>query len=249
MRVGVIADIHGNVRALEAVLKDLKHQAPDAVVNLGDCVSGPLWPEETAALLRDLGWPTVRGNHDRVVAAGAVPLNNRTDSFTEAALSVQSLVWLGSLEPSIHFSDEIFLCHGTPRNDNAYLTEDVVAGGARHATEHIVFERLGGETSPMICCGHSHLPRLMRLHVSGQLILNPGSVGLQAYEDDTPVPHMMATCSPHARYALLDKQKGTWSVSQRAVEYDWGAAAKAADFNGRPDWAHALLKGYMRPDP
>jgi predicted phosphodiesterase len=249
VRVAVIADIHGNVMALEAVLKDLKHQAPDAVVNLGDCVSGPLWPEETAALLRDLDWPTVRGNHDRVVAAGAVPLDNRTDSFTEAALSAKSAAWLGSLKPSIRFSDEIFLCHGTPRNDNAYLTEDVAEGGARHAPEHSIVERLEGETSPIICCGHSHLPRLVRLHVSSQLILNPGSVGLQAYEDETPRPHQMATCSPHARYAVLDNLEGEWSVSQRAIEYDWNAAAKEADSNGRPDWAHALLKGYMQPDP
>lgn len=249
MRIAVIADIHGNVRALEAVLKDLKHQAPDAVVNLGDCVSGPLWPEETAALLRDLGGPTVRGNHDRVVAAGAVPLHNRTDSFTEAALSAQSMAWLGALEPTIRLSEEIFLCHGTPRNDNAYLTEDVVEGGARHTHEHRIVERLEGETSPVICCGHSHLPRLVRLHVSGQLILNPGSVGLQAYEDETPTPHQMATCSPHARYALLDNLEGTWSVSQRIIDYDWAAAAKEAERNGRSDWAHALLKGYMQPDP
>jgi predicted phosphodiesterase len=146
VRIAVVADIHGNVRALEAVLKDLKHQSPDAVVNLGDCVSGPLWPEETAALLRDLDWPTVRGNHDRVVAAGAVPSDNRTDSFTEAALSPRSAAWLGTLQPAIRFSDEVFLCHGTPRNDNTYLTEDVVDGGARVSAEHRIAGRLEGRS-------------------------------------------------------------------------------------------------------
>jgi predicted phosphodiesterase len=249
VRIAVVADIHGNVRALEAVLKDLKHRSPDAVVNLGDCVSGPLWPEDTAALLRDLDWPTVRGNHDRVVAAGAVPSDNRTDSFTEAALSPRSAAWLGTLQPAIRFSDEVFLCHGTPRNDNTYLTEDVVDGGARVSAEHRIAGRLEGEASPIICCGHSHLPRLVRLHVSGQLVLNPGSVGLQAYQDETPRPHMMATYSPHARYAVLDKQQDAWSVNQRAIEYDWDSAGKAAALNGRPDWAHALLKGCMQTKP
>ena len=53
------------VDALHAVLDDLKTQSPDLTVNLGDCLSGPLWPAETADLLIGLGWPTVRGNHDR----------------------------------------------------------------------------------------------------------------------------------------------------------------------------------------
>src|SRR5215471_15524104 len=67
MRIAVLADFHGNLAALEAVVEDLQNRRPDQVVNLGDCVSGPLWPSETAALLMALGWPTVRGNHDRWV--------------------------------------------------------------------------------------------------------------------------------------------------------------------------------------
>ncbi|MEC9404502.1 MAG: metallophosphoesterase family protein, partial [Pseudomonadota bacterium] len=67
MKIAVVSDIHGNVLALEAVLADLKLEAPDLIVNLGDCISGPLWPEETAAILREAAWPTVRGNHDRIV--------------------------------------------------------------------------------------------------------------------------------------------------------------------------------------
>ncbi len=65
MRIAVIADIHGNVRALRAVMDDIKALAPDTVVNLGDCVSGPLEAAETADLLISLAWTTVRGNHDR----------------------------------------------------------------------------------------------------------------------------------------------------------------------------------------
>jgi predicted phosphodiesterase len=67
MRLAILADIHGNVLALEAVLTDLEHRRVDEVVNLGDCVSGPLWPRETAQLLMRLDWRTVRGNHDRWV--------------------------------------------------------------------------------------------------------------------------------------------------------------------------------------
>ena len=65
MRLAVISDIHGNLRALEAVLADIKGRAVDATVNLGDLAAGPLWPRETVELLDTLGLPTVRGNHDR----------------------------------------------------------------------------------------------------------------------------------------------------------------------------------------
>src|SRR5260370_7708888 len=67
MHLAILADIHGNVLALEAVLADLEHRKVDNVVNLGDCVSGPLSPRETAHLLMRLDWPTIRGNHDRWV--------------------------------------------------------------------------------------------------------------------------------------------------------------------------------------
>src|ERR1700689_3035979 len=65
MRLAVISDIHANLAALEAVLDDIASKSPDAIINLGDCVSGPLWPKETMELLEARGVPSVRGNHDR----------------------------------------------------------------------------------------------------------------------------------------------------------------------------------------
>ena len=78
--------------------------------------------------------------------------------------------------------------------------------------------------------------------------MNPGSVGLQAYEDTTPWQHYVETGSPHARYAILERHKGTWKAEHRAVPYDWHSAAKTAAGNDRPDWAHAITTGYaLRP--
>ncbi len=51
MRIAVIADIHGNMPALEAVLADARRRNIDRTINLGDCVSGPLWPREVCDLL------------------------------------------------------------------------------------------------------------------------------------------------------------------------------------------------------
>src|ERR1043166_3300037 len=58
MRIAVVADIHGNVRALRAVMDDIKTVSPDTVVNLGDCVSGPLEAAETCDVLISLAWRT-----------------------------------------------------------------------------------------------------------------------------------------------------------------------------------------------
>jgi hypothetical protein len=70
MRLAVLSDIHGNLVALEAVLADLQDRAPDQVINLGDCVTSPLWLGETFARLEQLAIPTVRGNHDRWLLEG-----------------------------------------------------------------------------------------------------------------------------------------------------------------------------------
>jgi hypothetical protein len=51
MRIAVIADVHGNLPALEAVLADIESRDVDRTFNLGDCVSGPLWPREVCDLL------------------------------------------------------------------------------------------------------------------------------------------------------------------------------------------------------
>jgi predicted phosphodiesterase len=65
MRIAVLADIHGNLRALEAVQRDLRQQAPDLVVNLGDHLSGPLEAALTADALMSTSYVHIRGNHDR----------------------------------------------------------------------------------------------------------------------------------------------------------------------------------------
>jgi hypothetical protein len=62
MRIAVIADIHGNLPALEAVLADIQHRNVERTINLGDCVSGPLWPREVCDLLTTRDDLTIRGN-------------------------------------------------------------------------------------------------------------------------------------------------------------------------------------------
>jgi putative phosphoesterase len=244
MRIAVVADIHGNVRALRAVMDDLKQVAPDSVVNLGDCVSGPLEAAETADVLISLAWTTIRGNHDRWLLEKSEAEMGRSDQAAYAELKNHHKAWLSSLEESAEVEGLIF-CHGTPDSDTTYLTETVEPDGrVRVATRAEVTRRLAGVEAQIVLCGHSHIVRVAGLE-DGRLVVNPGSIGLPAYTDTEPV-HSMEMGAPHARYAVLDRKKAAdpWEVSFRVVAYDWDGAAASAAKKGREDWARWIRTGY-----
>ena len=103
--------------------------------------------------------------------------------------------------------------------------------------------RAGDADAALILCGHTHMPRSMRLD-DGRLVVNPGSVGLQAYDDDHGHPHVMENGTPHARYAIAEQgADGAWTAHFHAVAYDWEQAARLALDNGRPDWVRPLRTG------
>lgn len=248
MRFAVVSDIHGNLPALQAVLDDIAASGADAILNLGDIVSGPLWPCETADHLMPLALPTIRGNHERQVLR---PLDGMGASDRHAAerLTPPQRAWLASLPAALRWQQEVLCCHGTPSSDLQYFLETVGADfgergsrGVRAATHAEVLARAGSAEAAVIVCGHTHMPRICRLD-DGRLVVNPGSVGLPAYDDSHPHEHLMETGSPHARYAMLEKGRHGWSAQLRAVAYDWDIAARQAEAHGRGDWADALRTG------
>lgn len=254
LRIAVLTDIHGNLPALQAVLAHVQREGCDATVNLGDIASGPLWPRETIDFLRQFRWPTLAGNHERQVLTQPPERMGPSDAFAAGELGHPQRQWLGALPPTAWLDDEVFLCHGTPDSDLVYWLDSVTADfgqggsrGVRAATKQEAQQRLGtgpATRAALVLCGHTHRPRTMQLG-SGPLVVNPGSVGLQAYDDDHPHLHHMENGSPHARYALVERSPQGWHVEHRAVAYDWEQAAQRAEANGRPDWADALRTGRM----
>jgi len=244
MRLAILADIHGNVLALEAVLADLEHRRVDEVVNLGDCVSGPLWPRETAQLLMRLDWPTVRGNHDRWMTDWLPEQHYASDAFAFRELDAAQLAWLRALPPSLNLGNGIYACHGRPHDDNAYLLENVEAGHLVPARYMQVAERVRGIDSRFVLCAHSHVPGAAA--IADTMVVNPGSVGLPAYEDSTPPAHVSESGSPFARYAVLHIDDGKAHLEHIAISYDQRSAARRAEENQNPAWAHFLATGYAR---
>lgn len=239
MRFAVVSDIHGNLPALHAVVADAG--AVHGWLNLGDIVSGPLWPAETVDFLMERGWLTMAGNHERQLLTQPLERMGLSDRFAAEALSPAHKAWLAALPAELRPAPGLRCVHGTPGSDLAYLLETVTPGGLRPATQDEIAARLGDAGATLLLCGHSHLPRDMT--VAGLRIVNPGSVGLQAYDDVHPFAHQVEVGSPHARYAVIDLAASGWRVQLRQVAYDWEAAAARAEANGRGDWADALRTG------
>ncbi len=266
-RIAIVSDIHGNLPALEAVWAEIERAAPALVVNLGDIASGPLWPRETVQWLmaREAAepalWRTIAGNHERQALAADLARMGASDACAARALGAPERAWLAALPGTQWLADDVLLCHGTPASDLVYFMETVTPGfgvdghrGVRaasvaelsaRAAETPAADARSGLSASMIVCGHTHVPRAMAVP-GGPLVVNPGSVGLQAYDDVHPHPHFVENGSPDARWALVERdRRGAWHVQLRTTPYDWPAAAARAQDNGRGDWADALATGFV----
>lgn len=210
MRLAVLADIHANLPALEAVLADARPYDPDRFVVAGDLVGGPR-PMGTVRLLRALDSWMIRGNTDSAVVRFG---HGQGPSAWGAALQYALLRWgVGQLDQAtLHFlaslpeqrvislpgTDAIRLVHGSPRHpaESIYPNRDPT----------VIDEALGQISEPVLICGHTHEPWVRRR--GDRLALNPGSVG-------GPLNGHIG-----AQYALLTWRHDTWSVEQRAISYD-----------------------------
>jgi len=236
--LAVIADVHGNRLALEAVLADIAGQGVTDIINLGDVLYGAVDPAGTADLLMQMNIPTVCGNGDRMLVDGSAVLND-TWKYTLSQLTDKHLKWVRSFRKT--FSEgSILAFHASPVSDSSYLLWEVRRGSLVRREPSSIAETLSPFGASLVLCGHDHVQYTTDLG-GGAVLVNPGSVGLPAYQDDLPVEHSMVSGSPHARYSIV--RDGGASIEHRAVEYDWHAAAAIALANGRPDWARWLVTG------
>lgn len=244
-RFAAIADIHGNADALLAVLDDIGRQGIAGIVNLGDHLSGPLAVRETADILLAQEMIAIRGNHDRWLAGRNPSEMGPWERDAVGRLDDKHFAWLRALPPTQTIGD-VFLCHGTPASDITYWLEKVAPDGSvLQKTLDEVSREADGIAASLILCGHTHLPRRVDLP-DGPTIVNPGSVGCPAYDDDIPVFHLMQTGTPAASYAILEKTGKGWISSFRRVPYDTRRMVAMARDGGHDDWAQALATGWLR---
>ena len=207
MKVAVLADIHGNLPALEAVLADVAHNDPDLLMVCGDVASGPL-PVETLDVLRALPRARfVRGNADRSLVAAfdeeRLPtLPGPAADWCASRLSRQQRDFLASFSEPVSLPvaglGRVLFCHGSPRSDEEMMTAKTPDSRLR--------EFLADVEADVVVCGHTHMP--FDRHVDGVRVINPGSVGMPYGEAG-------------AFWALLGPD-----VEFRRTEYDRNSAAE-----------------------
>src|SRR5690349_18191156 len=114
----VISDIHGNSRALLAVLKDIRSRNIETIVNLGDHVFGALEAEATANIIRKNPMLCISGNTDREILE-SLDIRSEKENMerVKAELSTETIAWLKNLPQTITVDDLLFVCHGTPESD------------------------------------------------------------------------------------------------------------------------------------
>ena len=225
MRVAVIADVHGNLVALEAVLGNVAHAQVDRMVCLGDVAATGPQPRESVERLRSLDCPVVMGNADAWLLDP--PLVEATDEAARrieeidrwclAQLGEEDLAFIREFRPTIEIDlglgkDAGLLCfHGSPRSN----TEVIDAS----TPETALAEALAGARAAVLAGGHTHVP-LLRRH-AGMSILNPGSVG-------------MPEQPPWADYAIVDAASSRLAIELRRVRLDGAAVRQAALASGMP---------------
>lgn len=239
MRVLVVSDVHANLAALEAVLRDARTGgAIDAVWSLGDCVGYGPQPGDCMSRLNDEGTAFVAGNHERA-ATGAISVDDFNPDaraavlWTADCLTADEKASLDAMPETRIEAEHFSLVHGTlrwPIWEYLYSAE----AGAAH---------LGLQETPFGFCGHTHVPAIASLDAGApggcdfrgladgqsvsldpgtKVVINPGSVG-QPRDDD-----------PRASCAIYDSE--TQSVTLRRVEYDIGSTQRLMEEADLPRW-------------
>lgn len=232
MRLGLIADIHGNAFALERVLTELDRERCDAIYCLGDLVAPGPWPVEVVTVLRERAIPCVLGNTDEwVLAAPVTSMSDRAETndqltWANATLEDRDLAFLRDLPMRRDIevgSATLTLFHATPRS----TTEVISALTPSDDLESMLGATCGRHTA----CGHTHVP-LMR-NTGSTTIINPGSIGLGGVGPGTPdLPPSVPASG--ADFAVLDVRTGRLDVSFNHLDLDIDAMVSAASRTGMP---------------
>jgi putative phosphoesterase len=168
MRIGLIADIHGDIRALETTLGLLGSLAVDQIVCAGDLIGYGSEPDAVTALLRDQRIPCVRGNHDRWAIERRQVFGLR--GWRIADFRAETWDYLGSLPGSLRLKCDgriLDLHHGSPASDTEYVT-------AYKPMPPSVEQFWDENDAQVLILGHTHIPMIDR--GPRGTVVNPGSV-------------------------------------------------------------------------
>ena len=237
--LAVIADIHGNLPALEAVLADIDRQKPDHIVAAGDLALRGPFPKECVELIRARCHSVIIGNTDAYLAGNYLqksyqePQHWKTHllEWSRAELGEETLAWMRGLPFSLRFSpapsQDLFVCHANPRNLEDTLDPTLDDDAIRKYFVH--------PHPAAIAFGHLHFP--YRRRVDRTLLVDVASVGIPRDGDR------------RACWTLFSGTSRGWHAHFRRVRYSVYAVTQALttrDVPGAPIFAQKLREARYR---
>jgi predicted phosphodiesterase len=231
----LLADIHANAAALEAVLAELDANGIAEALVLGDLVGYGPEPEACVAAIRARGWPTLLGNHDYGVAHGDFnkgfsSLGRRVAEWTAERLGRDDLDWLAALPDTLE-GEGWMAVHGAPA-DQAKLLAYVY-----RMTYEANLDYLAGRG--VRCCFHGHT------HIQGVYFRNDRGDGFSEAPVQSIADYVHCLVCPgsvgqprgrngtQARYAVVDP--GTWLLELKQVDYEVERTVAAMASQGLPE--------------
>jgi len=234
MRVAVFADIHGNLAALEAVLQEIERLRPDRVFVLGDIVDGA--PDSLACWQRveALGYPMLRGNHERYVfdfgtpraapewsAPHFAPVRWAVNQCPQALRDRMAALPIALRDPGL---PGLLFVHASARSDHDSIFI--------HTPDTQIDPMFAGVHEPLVIRGHNHLPGTRAW--GDRRIVNLGAVGL-------PLDGHLS-----AQFALLELRQGDWKVRHIAVPYDVDATIRRFRESGYLEAGGPMARLFLR---
>ncbi|HQV69060.1 MAG TPA: metallophosphoesterase family protein [Thermoflexales bacterium] len=236
MKIAVLADIHSNYRALQAVADDIERWRPDMVVVAGDVINRGPMPVECLSFAREMereeGWLLLRGNHEDYVIEHAQPSPEKMDGVKG---EIFRLSWwtYEQLEKDVSVIEAWPFCieretpGGLARFTHASM-RGIRDGIYRQLPDDILCKQIGEPPPALFVVGHTHLP-LVR-PIGQTLVVNVGAVGLP-FDGDT-----------RAAYAQIVFADGAWKAEIKRLTYDFARAERDYHESGFLDEAGPLAE-------
>lgn len=162
-RLAILADTHGNLPALEAVMVDLAGQQVEQVIVAGDLINWGPFSAQVVARVREAGWATIRGNHELILLdygtprqpaiwadLAAFPVPHWLQRQLPPALKLAIVLWPDTLVIHPPDAPPLRIVHGSPRDHAEPIYPDI--------TEEVLAPLLAGLAEATIVAGHTHRP-------------------------------------------------------------------------------------------
>lgn len=249
IKIAVISDIHGNMQALEAVLKDIKAENCDKIFCLGDLAMAGPEPVKAIEKIKELqekgnftqgNFTLIQGNTDEMIGYYSPEIIAKVNQFPIMARALENDVqiipenlkeFLRNLPKQAEIEIEgvkILLVHGSPRKNDENISPELPI--------EKIEEMLEGINADLVLCGHTHIPCGYQTS-KRQTVVNDGSVG----RPFTP--------NPQACYAVVTFNSGDFDIKHKFVDYDKQTASEILskrDFDGADKLAKILIKPETR---